>query len=91
MIDSLVGGGLQTYGLAATLLLVAGLVPVFEETVFRGFLLGGLTRHISFGWANLAQATLFAAIHDDLPRFPFYFALVRLRSRASAFSSPWAR
>jgi membrane protease YdiL (CAAX protease family) len=75
MIDSLVGGGLQTYGLAATLLLVAGLVPVFEETVFRGFLLGGLTRHISFGWANLAQATLFAAIHDDLPRFPFYFAL----------------
>jgi membrane protease YdiL (CAAX protease family) len=75
MIDSLVGGGLDNYGLWATMLLMAGLVPMFEETVFRGLLLGGLTRHISFGWANTAQAALFATIHDDLPRFPFYFAM----------------
>ena len=75
MIDSLVGGGLGSYGLGATLLVVAVLVPIFEETGFRGLLLGGLTRHISFGWANTAQAALFAAVHNDLPRFPFYFAM----------------
>jgi membrane protease YdiL (CAAX protease family) len=75
MIDSLIGGGLDTYGLAATLLLAAVLVPIFEETVFRGLLLGGLTRHVSFGWANVMQATLFALAHNDLPRFPFYLTM----------------
>lgn len=74
-VDALTAGGAQTYGPVATLLMIAVLVPVFEELVFRGLLLGGLSRYISFGWANLLQATAFAVIHDDPPRFVFYLAL----------------
>ncbi|MGQ0799746.1 MAG: lysostaphin resistance A-like protein [Pseudomarimonas sp.] len=75
MIKAMATGGIDSYGVAITLLTMALLVPIFEELVFRGLLLGGLTQHISFGWANLIQATLFASIHDDLPRFPFYLAM----------------
>ena len=75
MVESLATGGRETYGVAVTLLVTALLVPIFEELVFRGLILGGLTRHISFGWANLLQAVLFAAIHADPPRFLFYLAL----------------
>ena len=75
MIETLVGGGFQQYGLVATLLLMAVLVPFYEELVFRGLLLGGMTAHISFGWANLIQAVLFAVVHGDSPRFVFYLAL----------------
>lgn len=74
-VDMLTTGGVQTYGPLATLLLIALLVPVLEEVVFRGLLLGGLSRYISFGWANLLQATAFALIHDDPPRFVFYLSL----------------
>jgi uncharacterized protein len=48
---------------------------LLEELIFRGLLLGGLSRHISVGWANTLQALLFATIHVDAPRFLFYFAL----------------
>lgn len=75
MVDLLASTGRDTYGPFVALLVVALLVPIFEELVFRGLILGGLTRHISFGWANTLQAVLFALIHDDLPRFPFYLAL----------------
>jgi hypothetical protein len=34
-----------------------------KETVLRGLLLGGLTRHISFGWANTRRRRWFATIH----------------------------
>lgn len=68
-------GGREVYGPVVTMLLVAVLVPIFEELAFRGLILGGLSRHISFGWANTLQALLFAASHDDLPRFPFYLVL----------------
>ena len=77
-IDAMASGGRQAYGLVPTLLLVAVLVPVFEELVFRGLLLGGLTRHISFGWANTLQAVLFAFAHDDPPRFIFYLVMALL-------------
>ena len=75
VVDALATSGRDTYGPLVALLVVALLVPIFEELVFRGLILGGLTRHISFGWANTLQAVLFAAIHDDMPRFPFYLAL----------------
>ncbi len=75
MVESLVGGGFQQYGLAMTLMLIAVLVPLYEELVFRGLLLGGLTAHIGFGWANAIQALLFAVMHGDSPRFVFYLAL----------------
>jgi membrane protease YdiL (CAAX protease family) len=73
--QALAQGGVETGGPLMSLLLMALLVPIFEELTFRGLLLGGLARHISFGWANTLQAALFAVIHDDPPRIPFYFAL----------------
>lgn len=53
-------------GWAPSLLLfltVAGLAPLFEELMFRGFLLPVLARRVSLGWALLATALLFGAIH----------------------------
>ena len=58
-----------------TLAVVALIGPIFEELVFRGLLLNGFARHLDFRWANAIQATLFACMHLDLPRFGFYFAL----------------
>lgn len=75
MIGQLLDGGKMSYGAAMTFLLMAVLVPIFEELVFRCLLLGGMARHISFGWANLIQALLFASVHGDPPRFFFYFAM----------------
>ena len=74
-VGRLLEGGKSMYGPVLTLVLMAILVPVYEEIVFRGLLLGGMARHISFGWANTIQAVLFALIHNDLPRFLFYFAM----------------
>lgn len=62
-------------GPALALALIAVLVPLYEELVFRGFILGGLARHISFGWANAWQALLFAALHFDAQHFVFYLAI----------------
>lgn len=75
MVQALVDSGTATLGVFLTFMLVAVLVPILEEAIFRGLLLGGMARHISFGWANLIQALLFAAIHDDPPRFVWYAAL----------------
>jgi membrane protease YdiL (CAAX protease family) len=72
---ALAEGGREAYGPWVTVLLVAVFGPVLEELTFRGLILGGLSRHISFGWANTLQAALFAMMHDDPPRLPFYFAL----------------
>lgn len=58
-----------------TLLGIAVIGPVFEELTFRGLLLGGFARHLSFGWANGLQAFAFACMHGDPPRFLFYFAM----------------
>jgi uncharacterized protein len=62
-------------GAGLALLIVAVLVPIYEELVFRCFVLGGLSRHLSFGWSNTWQALLFALIHFDFPHFVFYFLL----------------
>jgi membrane protease YdiL (CAAX protease family) len=62
-------------GAGLAMLIVAVLVPIYEELVFRGFVLGGLARHISFGWANFWQALLFSLLHFDFPHFVFYFLL----------------
>ncbi len=75
MVAAMAEGGAQLGGPMLSLLILALVGPVFEELVFRGLLLGGLSRHISFGWANTLQALGFAAMHDDPPRFLFYFAM----------------
>lgn len=63
---------LEHTGPAGLILAVAVLVPILEELLFRGVLLHALARHIPFGWANLAQAMLFAAVHENLLIFPFF-------------------
>ncbi|MDI9239540.1 type II CAAX endopeptidase family protein [Lysobacter sp. LF1] len=75
MVAAMVEGGEELGGPMLTLLILALIGPVFEEVVFRGLMLGGLSRHISFGWANALQALGFAAMHDDPPRFLYYFAM----------------
>lgn len=74
-IQAVASTGTEAYGPLATFLLMTLLVPVFEELVFRVVLLGGMARHIGFGWANTLQAVLFAFAHGDAPRFVFYLAL----------------
>ena len=72
---ALIAGARSMGGLPLVLLLLAGLVPILEEFVFRGCLLGGLSRHLSFGWSNVLQAIVFSAMHRDPPRMVFYFLL----------------
>jgi uncharacterized protein len=40
--------------------------PLFEEFLFRGFLLPSLTRYMSVGWAIILSAFLFAVAHLSL-------------------------
>ena len=48
----------------------------WAENVAHGALaLGGLSRHISFGWADLWQAAIFAGLHDGWNRFVYLFVL----------------
>jgi membrane protease YdiL (CAAX protease family) len=64
----------NSYGLPVTFLLVAGLVPVYEEVIFRGIVLNASRKHILFVGANVLQALLFGLIHNNFSWFPFYFA-----------------
>lgn len=59
--------------LAVVILCVA--VPIIEELVFRGGLLGGLSRHLGFRWSNLIQAVVFASMHQDGRAFAYLFLL----------------
>ena len=63
----------DTYGIASALWLVVIAAPVIEEFVFRGVLLRAFAAHLRFGWANLVQAVIFAAIHFDLRAAPMLF------------------
>jgi membrane protease YdiL (CAAX protease family) len=74
-VATLVAASKHIGGTGLAMLMVAILVPMYEELVFRGFVLGGLSRHLSFGWSNTWQALLFAFLHFDFPHFAFYFAL----------------
>ena len=40
--------------------------PLFEEALFRGFLLPSLTRYLSAGWSIVVSAVIFAAAHLSL-------------------------
>ena len=56
--------GLRGWGpTLAMFLLVAGVAPCFEETLFRGFLLPVLAQRMPMAWALLGSALLFGAIH----------------------------
>ena len=62
----------QSYGVWTTLAIISLVVPLIEEVCFRGAMLHGFARHISLRWANLLQASLFAALHESLIAFPFF-------------------
>ncbi len=74
-VATLVAAAAHIGGAGLAMLMVAILVPIYEELVFRGFVLGGLARHLSFGWSNAWQALLFALLHFDSSHFVFYLAL----------------
>lgn len=65
---------LGKFGAVGLIAVLAGLVPLLEEVLFRGVLLQAFARHIPFAWANATQALLFAAIHENLRLLPFFFA-----------------
>lgn len=60
------------FGVPATLLIAAVVVPVYEEIQFRAIILGVCTRYVSFHWDNLVQALLFSLNHGSLSLAPFY-------------------
>ena len=65
--------GMGSLPLAVVILCVA--VPIIEELVFRGALLGGLSRHLGFRWSNVIQAVVFASMHQDFRAFAYLFLL----------------
>ena len=65
----------DVYGLGAVFWLVVVLAPVVEEFLFRGVLLGAISNHISFGWANAIQAAVFASLHMDAAALPYLFVM----------------
>lgn len=75
---------LNSYGLVMTILFVAGVVPIFEEILFRGFFFAGLRRHWRFIPAALVSTAFFASLHlqfqevswvDNLATFISIFSL----------------
>jgi membrane protease YdiL (CAAX protease family) len=74
-VTTLIAAADHVGGAGLAMLLIAVLVPFYEELLFRGLILGGLSRHLSFGWSNAWQAFLFALAHYDAKHFVFYFVL----------------
>ncbi|WP_246287401.1 type II CAAX endopeptidase family protein [Paraburkholderia sediminicola] len=72
---NLTHGAIALGGIPLALLVLSVFVPIIEELVFRGCLLGGLSRHISFGWANVLQAAIFAGMHEDTRHFIYLFVM----------------
>lgn len=66
-------GLISTYGGMVGVLIVGIIVPVYEEIIFRGAILESCKRYITYNWALILQATLFAAIHQQLFLFPVFF------------------
>lgn len=65
----------KIYGVPFMFLLIAVAVPVVEEVAFRSVILDGMRRHLSFGWANVMQATVFASLHEATAYFPFFLVM----------------
>jgi membrane protease YdiL (CAAX protease family) len=59
-------------GKGIAFLLICLLVPLYEEIIFRGVILGSCQRYTNFNIANFIQATLFATIHMNLFLFPVF-------------------
>lgn len=64
----------QHFGVLSAFWWMALAAPVLEEFVFRGVLREAFAKHLSLGWANVLQAALFAAWHQNLQALPMLFA-----------------
>lgn len=64
---------LQQFGPLGLVGAICVLVPLLEETLFRGILLQALGKHVPFVWANAGQALLFSALHENLQLVPILF------------------
>ena len=63
------------WGTPALFVFGAFAIPLVEELLFRGILLEGFRRHLGFAGANLAQASVFALLHESWLAFPFLMTL----------------
>lgn len=64
----------EFYSPAVGLLVVAILVPIYEEILFRGVFLSACQRNMNFMAANILQSVVFAFAHEDLKLVPFFVA-----------------
>src|ERR1700689_3687403 len=62
------------FGPMGMIAVVAILVPIIEELMFRGILLQAISKYLPFGVANALQALLFGAAHGSLWLLPFFVA-----------------
>lgn len=88
----IIGTVRDQYGLVTALWVVAVTAPVVEEFVFRGAVYRAFAAHISPGWANVAQAALFSALHLNLKAafvlFLLGLALGTLARRSGGLLAP---
>lgn len=56
------------FGVVISFALAAGLVPVVEETFFRGFVYAGLRGRLGARYAMILSAIIFAVLHFSLDR-----------------------
>lgn len=68
-----IGALTDTFGKGITFLLLAILVPVYEEIIFRGAILDSCMRYINFPVANVLQALFFSLVHNSLFLAPVFF------------------
>ncbi len=66
-------GVLEFCGYLIGFLIIGGLIPIYEEIIFRGAILESCQRYTNFVIANLIQATLFGILHMSLFLFPIFF------------------
>lgn len=79
-------GLITNYGFLTTLFLVAFLVPLYEEVIFRGVILDACTRYFNVRTAMVIQAALFGLVHENLFLFPVYFVMGLIGGRLTTQS-----
>ena len=67
--------GTNALAIAFGYLGAAIVAPIAEETIFRGFVIGGLRNRFGVAAALVVSAVLFALLHPPLTIFPVIFVL----------------
>lgn len=66
---------LAVLGMGPTLLVVAVMVPLYEEVLFRGVFQDSMGKYLPFWMVNTLQAGVFAALHESLSQFPTFLVM----------------